>query len=231
VRRMMVRDWQFRRQLIPLLPIIVGNVILLIQDWRTSPFSGKFASAHVLPHVIGVWLFFICLILPYGSDYKGAWVFQLPPSRNFNRFARGVHGLLFLALVVLPNAALLPFVCWAWGLWQGSLFAAFSLAVSSIYLSLTLRMVEGLPFARQLEGNLGAGIMPLVMLGGLFIAASVAVQHWVLFRSPFAVLAATVGLSLIAAWATKSSVAAFADSIRFNLGLESNESGSLYAEL
>ncbi len=117
VRRMMVRDWQFRRQLIPLLPAIVGNVILLARDWRTSPFSGQFASAHVLPHVIGVGLFFICLIMPYGSDYKGAWIFQLPPSRNFNRFARGVHALLFLALIVLPNAALLPVVCWAWGLW------------------------------------------------------------------------------------------------------------------
>ena len=231
MRRMVVRDWQFRRQLLPLLPAIIGPLVMIARDWRTSPFSGKFTSAHVLPHVIGVWLFFICLILQYGSDYKGAWIFQLPPSRNFDRFVRGVHAFLLLALVVAPNAVLLPVVCWAWGLWQGALFVAFSLAVSSIYLAGTLRMVEGLPFARQMEANRGAGFIPLMVLGGAIIAVAVAAQHFLLFRYPLAVLAVTPALAVIAIELTKSSLTAFADTIRFSLGLDSNESGSFYVEL
>ncbi len=103
--------------------------------------------------------------------------------------------------------------------------------MSSIYLSLTLRMVEGLPFTKQMEANRGAGTMPLIILGAAIISAAVAAQHFLLFRSPFAVLAATIGLALLALWLTKSSLAAFADSIRFNLGLESNESGSFYVEM
>jgi hypothetical protein len=40
--RMMLRDWQFRRQLIPLIPMVLLPIFAVAQAIRVSPFSGTF---------------------------------------------------------------------------------------------------------------------------------------------------------------------------------------------
>jgi hypothetical protein len=69
---MMLRDWQFRRQVIPLVIVMLANAPLLVRGWRTDPLTGRFSSMHFLPHVLGVLLFVICQLLKYSNDYKGA---------------------------------------------------------------------------------------------------------------------------------------------------------------
>ena len=50
---MMFRDWQFRRQMIPMLPAATMPVILLFGGSRATPFSGTFTPMHILPHALG----------------------------------------------------------------------------------------------------------------------------------------------------------------------------------
>ena len=46
---------------------------------ETEPVRGQFTAVHLAPHVFGFLLFFICSFMPYGSDFKGAWIFVLIP--------------------------------------------------------------------------------------------------------------------------------------------------------
>ena len=49
---MMFRDWQFRRQLIPMIPTAVMGLLAIFGGVRTSPFSGTFTPVHFLPHAL-----------------------------------------------------------------------------------------------------------------------------------------------------------------------------------
>jgi hypothetical protein len=229
--RMMLRDWQFRRQLIPLLPVAVAPIALLARGLGTSPFSGRFTVLHLLPHVCGVILFWICTLLPYGADHKGAWIFLLAPARAFGPFARGVHAMLWLKLIAIPHALLLPVLAWFWGAGTAALFVTYSAAAASFYLALEIRLIEGLPFARQPETFRGALMMPLMIAGGLAMAIAVAVQYLIFFRSPSTAAPATAAIAAGAAWLTSRSLAAYEGSIRYSLGLLSNESGVIYKEI
>jgi hypothetical protein len=76
--RMMLRDWQFRRTLIGMSVVALMSVpAMVVSGWKIDPFSNQFTAMYFLPHTFGFLLFLICLVLPYGSDYKGAWVFRL----------------------------------------------------------------------------------------------------------------------------------------------------------
>ncbi len=230
-RRMMVRDWQFRKMLLGLLPTLMMSFVLLWRDWRKSPFDTEFSGVHLVPHAVGFLLFMICVALPYGGGFKCNWVFLIAPSPVFNRFARGVWALLWLRAVLIPHLFLVAVWCWTWGPQQGGLFVAFSLALSTLYLGLVLRLVDGVPFGKQSDSRRGAQLLPLMIAGGFGIAAAVALQHFVLFRWPVVVLATTPFIAFVAWGLTKSSLAAVADAIRFALGLESQEVGSGYIEL
>ena len=230
-RRMMVRDWQFRKMMLGLLPTLVMSVAFLWRDWRKSPFQGDFTGVHLVPHAMGFLLFMICVALPYGGGFKCNWTFLIAPSTVFNRFVRGMWAQLWFRLVLIPHLFLLALWSWTWGLWQSALFVAFSVALSTLYLGLVLRLVDGIPFGKQGDSKRGAQLLPLMMAGGLGIAAAVALQHFVLFRWPVAVLVATPFVGFVAWGLTKSSLAAVADAIRFSLGLESQEVGSGYVEL
>src|ERR1017187_3583167 len=107
VRRMMVRDWQFRRQLIPMIPTAVMGLLAIFGGVRTSPFSGTFTPVHFLPHALGALLFVACTALAHGSDYKGAWIFLTVPGSTFRGFAHGVHALLWTAVILIPNLIVL----------------------------------------------------------------------------------------------------------------------------
>src|ERR1039458_8911968 len=66
VRRMMVRDWLFRRQLIPMIPTALMGLLAIFGGVRTSPFSGTFTPVHFLPHALGALLFVACTALAHG---------------------------------------------------------------------------------------------------------------------------------------------------------------------
>lgn len=232
VSRMMLRDWQFRRQLVPMLvPMGIGLSGLFWEGWRTDPFSGKFTPMHLLPHFLGMLLFFVCNILPYSSDYKGVWIFQLAPSRAIDGFASGAFALLWLDCLVIPHLILAVLLAGPWGLWHAWLFTAYSLAAASVYLGLELRLIDGAPFSRQMDPSRGASSLPVMMVGGLGMAIVVGVQYALLFRSPALVAAATVGCATLAYFVVQRSIHAFAVAIRHNLGLVSGEAGDLYKEV
>ena len=232
VSRMMLRDWQFRRQLVPMaLVMLIALVPLVLGGWRTDPFSRRFTPLELLPHVFGVLLFFICQLLPYGNDYKGAWIFLLAPERALRGFARGVHAVMWIEILAIPHAAMLLLFAWPWGVWHAALFAGYSLGISSVYLALELRLIDGVPFSQQMDASRGAFLLPVLVAGGLAMAIAVGVQHFLVFRSPAAVALATAGLGAAAYFLTRSSLNSFEVSIRYNLSLISGETGSLYKEV
>ena len=231
VSQMMRRDWQFRRQLLSFLPALVVALGGSFSNLRTTPFAGRFTSAHLMPHLLGAMLALICSLLVYSNDYRGAWVFLAAPSRAFPGYARGVHALFWLWFVALPHALLLAVTVWLWGPLDALLFTLFSAAVASLYLALDLLLIDGLPFTRPAEPQNTSMTFLLMLVGGVVIALAVALQYYFLFHSRLAVLAATFVAALLALWLTRRSLASFIATMRFRVGLQTQGSGSLYHEL
>ena len=231
VRRMLFRDWQFRRQMIPMIPCVVVPLLGMFSGSHATPFSGRFTPVHLLPHSLGVLLFFVCMSLAHGSDHKGAWIFLCVPGGAFRGFVRGVNALLWTIAILIPSLLVLPYLAWYWGLADAFLFVAFSAAIASLYLALELRLVEGAPFSRPPDTSRGMVLMPLMMGGGLVIALMVALQHYLLFHSRLLVLAVTLLAAAAARFLTRASLHTFEVSIRYNLGLVTRESTLLYKEI
>src|ERR1022692_1630174 len=63
------------------------------------------------------------------------------------------------------------------------------------------------------------------------IAIAVGLQYFLIFRSVIAVVFVTLGLCAASWLVTRSSLAAFEVTIRFRLGLLSNESKGIYTEV
>ena len=231
VARMMRRDWQFRRAFVPLLPGLIAPAVLLFQGLRIDPFSGRFSAMHVMPHVFGGLLFWTCMLLPYGNDYKASWVFLATPARAFGPFARGVWALLSIWVILIPHIFLFALLAWFWGFRSAALFTVYSLAVACLYLALELRLVDGVPFGKQPDASRNAYMMPMMIGGAFVVAIAVALQYFLLFRSPAIVLAAAAMLGAAAWFLTRSSLQAFEVAIRYNLGLLSTESSLLYKEI
>lgn len=229
VARMIVRDYEFRRQMIPAIAPLVIPFVLVVEGWRITPFSGKFTTLHGLPHAFGAVLFMICSVLVYGNDHKGTWVFLLAPAGTFGPFARGVYAWLWLNIVVIPHVVLLFLLGWSWGIRDAGLFVAYSLAVVSTYLSLELRLIDGLPFGKPAEPR--SPFVGLMFVGGLVMALAVGLQYFLVFRSRAMVLGTTLGVGAVAYFATRASLRVFEVSIRFHLGLLSTESKGLYHEV
>jgi hypothetical protein len=217
--------------MIPLLPAASLPVLLLFGGSRATPFSGTFTPMHFLPHALGALLFFVCTILAHGSDYKGAWIFLTVSGSTFRGFVRGVHALLWTAVILIPHLVVLGFLARNWGPADALLFIAFSLAIASVYLALELRLVEGVPFGKPVETSQGMVLLPLMMAGGMVIAIMVALQHFLLFHSRPLVLAVTLLAAAAAYFLTRSSLKTFEVSIRYHLGLVSQESTMLYKEI
>ncbi len=229
--RLMWRDWQFRRQLIPMAPSAVMLGAMLVDSLWKPPFGSRFTAAQFFPHVCGGVLFLLCSVLRFGSHPKGVWVLLLAPGRVLGRFACGIHAYLWTWLLLAPHLVLLAVLVWTWGPWQAFLFTAFSLAVGSCYLAAEVRMIEYAPFSRPAQAASNLGLLGLMALGGLIIAVAVALQHFLLFRSPAAVAAATLILAGAVVPLTRRSLDSFEGSMRYNLGLESEEVGRLYVEV
>jgi hypothetical protein len=231
IRRMMPRDWHFRRQMIPILPVFIAPAALLMHDIRTTPFSGSFTGMHVTPHVFGIVLFWMCTLLPYGNDYKGVWIFLAAPSRQFSGFARGVHAFFWFEIVLIPHAILFLILAWAWGISPAGVFIVFSAAVASTYAGLTLRLIDGVPFGKQPEPAQGPMLMGIMIVGGISIAIAVAAQYFFIFRSVGTVLVFTAFLAAVAWLIARSSLRSFEAAMRYHLSQVTRESGSLYVEV
>lgn len=232
VSRMARRDFQFRRQLIPLLLAgLAGLLPLVAGKWPADPFSGQFTMMHIVPHVCGGFLFVVCSVLAYGSDFKGAWVFLLAPARAFGPFARGVYAALCIEMIVIPHGIMLLFLAWAWGMWHAGVFVAYSAAVSSVYLAVALGRIDGAPFSKQVDPARSATLLPLMLAGGLAAVIVVALQYFLVFRSPGTAVMVTAVVGASAYFLTRSLLGTFETSIRYNLALLSAESGTLYREL
>jgi hypothetical protein len=232
VGRMTRVDYNFRRQAIPAaVMLMIGFIPAVAKSWRTDPFSRQFSTAHLIPHLLGLTLFFVCSFLPYGNDYKGAWIFLAAPSRAFHGFSRGIYAALLLPLLLIPHALMLAVFPWSWGLWHTLLFVAYSAAASSVYLALDLRIIDAVPFSRQADSTRGAAMMPLMIAGGISIAVAVGLQYLLVFLSPAVTAAVTAGVLAVAYFLTRGSLAALEASMRYSLGLLSMESGTLYKEV
>jgi len=230
--RMLSRDWQYRRQFLGMIPALIAPLVWLFQDSGISPFSGQFSSTHVLPHLFGFILFWMCTLLPFSEHYKGAWVFLLAPSRAFEGVARGVFAWMWLKLIVLPHAILFLVFAWRWGAaLDSALFTAFSLAVASVYLGLEMRTIEGMPFTQQPVASRGSHVFPILMLSGVVIGTAVALQYYVLFHSRTTVAIAVAVLGVAAYFVTRGALDTFEVSIRHHLGLLSEESTAVYKEI
>ena len=232
VSQMARRDYQFRRQVLPMSIVgMIGLVRLVTQGGESDPFSGPFTVMHLLPHLFGGILLLGCSLLPYGDQSRAAWVFLLTPSRVFDRFARGVHAALWIQLILIPHALLLLFLIWRWGMWHAGLFIAFSLAAASLYLAFWLRLIDCVPFTKPVDLTRAASLLPLMMLFGVVTGVAVGLQYFFVFRSQLVVVVVTLVVAAAAYFFTRQSLDAFASSIRFNLGLLSVESGTLYQEI
>jgi len=232
VSRMARRDFQFRRQALPMLIILAFSFVPLVaRGWRTDPFSRRFTTMHLAPHLFGFVLFFVCSLLKYGAEYKGRWIFQLAPARSVAGFARGVYAALYVPCIAVPHILLLPALVWAWGFWNAGLFVCFSLAVSSIYLALEIRLVDAVPFTRQMVATGSAAMMGILMVGAVAIAVAVGIQYFVIFHSPATAAASAVVLGGVAWMATRQAVRGFAEAMRYDLATVSGEAGTLYREV
>ena len=235
VSRMMRRDWQFQRQVIPLIVAAIFYLIInsayIAHGFRITPFSGRFTALHFLPHILGFVLLAICSALGFSNDYKGAWIFLLAPAGALRGFARGVHALLWLEFIVIPHLFLLSLLTWQWGFRAAGIFIAYSLAVASFYLGLELRLIEAIPFSQQPMASRNAMMVPFVFGGAITIALAVAGQYFFVFRSAMTVSVTTLVIATGAYFLTRSSLRALTASMRFNLGILSGESTWIYKEV
>jgi hypothetical protein len=226
------RDFQFLRQVaFSAVGVTLGFVPIIGRDWRTDPFLHRFTSVHLLPHVLGAALFFVCAFLPYGADFKGAWWFLLVPAGAFRRFARGIHAALWIHLVAIPHSLALLIFAWPWGWRHAGLFVAYSMAVASFYLALELRLIEAVPFSLQINPKRTVAELPLFLLAAVLISVAVGLQYFLLFRNAATVAAAAAMVGAAAWHLTRGSLEGFAESMRYSLGLVSGESATLFREI
>ncbi len=221
VANLIWRDWRFKQSMAPMAPmLIIGSIALLVLGRAVSPFSSDLAPAHLLPHLSGLAVASVCNVLAFGVDYKGVWIFQIAPDGSFSGFARGVHAALLAVFVLIPHLIWLPIAIWSWGATDAATFIAYSLAVSALYVGLTLRLICGIPFGRQFEQSRLLLTMPLMIVGS-FVTLIAVVLQYILFRSGVAVVAATLLVGGAAYYMTRWSLTAVEASIRYNLKLDS----------
>jgi len=124
---------------------------------------------------------------------------------------------------------LLLLFAWRWSISEGLLFAAYSLAVTTIYLACGIRLIDGVPFGKQVNPGRGAGMQGGFIVFGICVLLAVGVQY-LLFRSYVAVAIATILAGGAAYAATQYSLKHFESSIRYNLGIISKTSTMIYTE-
>ncbi|MDE2664518.1 MAG: hypothetical protein OXI69_00030 [Acidobacteriota bacterium] len=228
---LMLRDWQFLRNAAPvLLVLILSFCFVLASAGLASPFGPEFALIHFLPHLLGLLMISICRFLAYGNDFKAtAWFFTAPDS-SFRPFAGGIHAALWLLLAALPNLLSLPVLAWFWPMPDVLLFVSFSMAVTSLYLGVGLRLIDGVPFGKQAVPTRGAADFVLMMVYLMAAGIAVGIQY-LLFRSTLAVVLVTLIVGAGARFLTRAVLDDYAARIRLQLQRAASGSVLLYKEV
>ena len=217
LRSMVLRDWQFRKNMAVNTPyLFIGLIALLVAGTETTPFAAGFAYTHFLPHLIGVMVLFTCLFLAYGNNHKAVWPFAIAPDSSFSPFARGIHGGLWLLLVVFPNFICFLVLAWSWGVRDALWLIAFSTAVGSLYLAVGLRLIDGIPFGKQTPPARQVVTMAMTVVYFVVLSLAMGIQYLV-FRSGVAVAAVTIMVSVGAYFLTLATLADFESRIRQSL--------------
>ncbi len=217
LRLMMMRDWQFWKNMgLNAAYLIVFLVVLLFVGREVTPFASEFAFTHFLPHLIGLIIFMGCLYLAYGNDYKAVWSFAIVPDTAFRPYVRGIHAGLWFLLVALPHAFWLLVLAWSWGVRDALWVIAFSTAVTSLYLAVGLRLIDGLPFGKQTPPARQVVTAAMTMIYLLVVSGAIGIQY-LMFRSVVAVAAVTIMASVGAYYLTMATLADFESRIRQNL--------------
>lgn len=217
VGKMIRRDWQFLRNAMGLLvmtSVYAGGAVWI--GWRDSPFDSAFSMIHFLPHTLRPMCVFACAFLAYGNDHRGIASLLSVPGTSLLPFVRGLHTTLLLLLAVVPNLACLALTLPSWGTLDSVLFTVYSLAVISLYLGPSLRLIDGIPFGRQTDPSrrpLGPGFM---VFGSIVVALGVGIQY-LLFRSPLTVSLAIPVIAVIAFYLTRASLVDLESRIRIQL--------------
>ena len=218
LRSMMLRDWQFRRNMmvtgIPI--VIIGFIFMLRSGWGNSPFAPGFAFIHFLPHLFGLMILNTCWFLAYGNDYKGIWSFSIVPDSFLRPFVGGMHAVLWLMLVVAPNVVCLFVLAWSWGVWDAVFFIAYSTVVASLYLGLGLKLIDGIPFGKQTPPDRNAAILGITLIYLVALGIAIGIQY-LIFRSLVAVVVLTLVVGLGTYFLTRDTLAGFESRIRFQL--------------
>lgn len=214
---MMIRDWQFRKNMAPVAPVpIIGFIALLIAGREDTPFAPDFAFIHFLPHLIGLLVIFTCLFLAYGNDYKAVSSLAIVPDSSFRLMARGIHAGLWCRLVVVPNTFCLVVLTWSWGVRDALWFIAYGTAVASFYLAVGLRLIDGIPFGKQTPPDRNIVAPGLMLMFLIVLGVAVGIQYLV-FRSAVAVAAVTIMVSVGAHFLTMATLADFESRMRQGL--------------
>lgn len=192
-------DWQFRRAVFPMLiQFLILPVAALVRGLGPSPFApGAPGPAHFLPHISGLACLMICYVLPGSDQHRGAWIFLTAPLDGIRSFVRGIYWSLWAPISVVP-VLLLPLYVWYWGIADGAMFAAYSIAIGSFYLSVELFLVDGLPFANPPKAGRASMAAPLIIAATIGAAVLVGLQWLLIFRSRIAALGATLAFAVTA---------------------------------
>lgn len=209
VRRMAVRDWQFRRATLRgAVPMLMLLLAVLGRSGPRSPFEDGpgFTVAHLLPHVIGATLMTAADFLPFSDHYKARWIFLTVPASGLRGVVRGTLATLWLMGAVAPSLLLFAATSVVWGVADAGLFAGYSLAVLSFYVGAFAWIQSGLPFTRQPDPARAAGNVS-TMFGFLMVAFILgAIQAIWVFPHPARVVVAASVLGAAAWFAGRFSI-------------------------
>jgi hypothetical protein len=203
VSRVMRRDWQFRRAIVPMVPLLLVIVVPLAISGRIrSPFAGPMTGVGLLPEIIPFVTLSVCIALSYSDHFRGAWIFTTAPGGGLHVFVRGVYLAVWLPFIAVPLTVCFTYFLWHWGLVDAALFTAYGLAVASFLFGLQLFLIETLPFSHAPRADRPAVMLPVIMFGPVAMAVAWFLQGLVLFPHRWLTLAATTvfaGLAVVIA--------------------------------
>ncbi len=202
---MLRRDWHFLRQALPMMiAYLVMSVGLTVQGIKTSPFvSGSFSvrsfpSMLFFPALLSMVCLAPCWMLRFTADARGAWIFGILPFDRLRPFVRGVFLSLWIPIVgVIHLCLLIPCILF-WGAAHGLLFVLFSLALTTLFLTVAFLLVDGLPFSATFKPGQGEDSRIAMILGPI-LAGIIGVVQWLVFHSVPLVVAETTVLLVLAA--------------------------------
>jgi hypothetical protein len=219
---MLRRDWNFRRQIIPVMvPFLIAPLAAVISSIRKSPFVfgsyaiRDFSLMHLFPHFLGMILATACLLIAYTAEPKGSAIFINLPIGRLRPFVRGIYSSLWMPVAILHLCLLSPCI-WFWGVVHGVLYICFSVALVSIYASLAILLIDGLPFANAFKPSM-AKAMPLIYLAAAIPILFFAVIQWLVFYSALMVLVMAAAMALLAFVIAHFSLGRLEEKARINL--------------